>query len=76
MTSQGTITGVVRPIDYIKAVYESLDLKLPDETALDDMAVTLLDKMSQDPVMAGAIERLATAATRMQEADNHGLCNH
>jgi len=63
---QGVLAGVIRPIDLIKAIYESLDLKLPDETALDDMAAALLDKMSQDPVMAGAIERLATAATKLQ----------
>jgi len=68
MTTQGTITGVVRPIDYIKAVYESLDLKLPDDQSVDEMAASLLDKMNQDPVMAGAIERLATAATKMQES--------
>jgi hypothetical protein len=66
MTQQGTITGVVRPIDYIKAVYESLDLKLPDDMTVDEMAAALLDKMNQNPVMAAAIERLAAAATKLQ----------
>jgi hypothetical protein len=67
LNQQGIITGVVRPIDYIKAVYESLDLKLPDDVSIDEMAAALLDKMNQIPGMSAAIERLAAAATKLQE---------
>ena len=63
----GILAGIIQPIDVIKAAYESLDLKLPDEMALDDMAADLLDKANQDPTMAAAVERLAAAATKLQE---------
>lgn len=72
----GGLAGVIQPVDLIKAIYESLDLKLPDETTVDDMAAALLDKMNQNPEMAAAIGRLANAATKLQEAGIDGHCNH
>ncbi|MDD1729828.1 MAG: hypothetical protein LUQ50_12250 [Methanospirillum sp.] len=71
----GGLAGVIRPIDLIKAIYESLDLKIPDETTVDEMVASLMDKMTQNPDMAAAIERLATAATQLQEA-GYGHCDH
>jgi len=63
----GILAGIIQPIDVIKAAYESLDLKLPDEATVDTMAADLLDKVNQDPTMAAAVERLAAAATKLQE---------
>jgi hypothetical protein len=74
--NQGTLTGIVRPEDYIKAVYESLDLKLPDDAAVDEMVMSLMDKITQNPDMAAAVERLAVAASKLQEAGTDGHCNH
>lgn len=68
VTQGGTLTGVVRPVDLIRAVYESLDLKLPPETDVDQMVADMTDKMGQDPAMATALDNLAAAATRMQGA--------
>ncbi len=65
----GTLTGVIQPVDVIRAVYESLDLKLPADTDIDDMAAFLLDKMNQSPGLAAAIERLTEAATKLQGAE-------
>jgi hypothetical protein len=73
---QGILAGVIQPVDVIKAAYESLDLKLPDDLTLDDMAAALLDKMNQTPGMAQAVTNLAAAATRLQEAELNGHCNH
>ena len=72
----GGLAGVIQPADLIKAIYESLDLKLPDETTVDEMVAGLLEKMTQNPDMSAAIERLATAATQLQEAGIDGHCNH
>lgn len=72
----GGLAGVIQPVDLIRAIYESLDLKLPEDTTVDDMVAALLDKMNQNPDMAAAIERLATAATKLQEAGVDGHCNH
>ena len=63
----GGLAGVIQPIDLIKAIYESLDLKLPEDTTVDEMAADLLDKMNQSPDMAAAVERLANAATKLQQ---------
>jgi len=71
----GGLAGVIQPVDLIKAIYESLDLKIPDDTTVDEMAALLLDKMNQNPDMSAAIERLATAATQLQEA-GYGHCDH
>lgn len=74
--NQGTLTGVVRPEDYIRAAYESLDIKLPDDQAVDDMVAALVDQVTHNPDIAAAVERLAAAASRLQEAGIDGHCNH
>ena len=66
-SSTGTLAGVIRPIDFIKAVYESLDLKIPDDTTIDEMVTAIQDKINQNPAMATAVNNLAAAATRMNE---------
>lgn len=72
----GGLAGVIRPVDLITAIYESLDLNLPNDTIVDEMVASLLDKMNQDPDMSAAIDRLAVAASRLQEAGIDGHCNH
>lgn len=67
-SSTGTLAGTIQPIDYIKAAYEALDLKLPDGVTLDAMAAALLDKAMQSPDLSAAIDRLTAAATRLQES--------
>jgi len=70
-TSQGTWTGAVQPVDYIKAAYEALEWKLPDKETIDAMAAEL--ETSSPPSMSPGgidtgLDAIAQAANGLMEA--------
>jgi len=70
-TSQGTWTGAVQPVDYIKAAYEALEWKLPDKETIDTMAAALEASgavPAEPPGMDAGLDAIAQAATGLMEA--------
>lgn len=66
-TSTGSWTGAVKAKDYIKAGYEALEWKLPDEDELEEMAAALeasgaLPAMGDEPATDDALAQIAFAA--------------
>jgi hypothetical protein len=70
-TSQGTWTGAVQPVDYIKAAYEALEWKLPDKETIDAMAAVLETSSPPPPEFPGTdqgLNQIALAAQGLMEA--------
>ena len=65
--SPGNVSGIIQPADLIKAIYEALDIKVPDNATIDDMAAAISDRMMAQPATATALQNLTQATTQFGE---------
>ena len=67
---QGLINSAkyVQPEDIIRAVYEALDLKVPEDATIEEMVQGIMDQVQQDPAMAGTLDNLTQATNAMNTA--------
>jgi hypothetical protein len=63
----GKLAGTIRPEDFIRAAYEAMDLKVPDDATVDEMVADLIDRMNSDPGMAGALDNLTRATNNLMQ---------
>ena len=63
----GKLAGTIRPEDFIRAAYEAMDLKVPDDATVEEMVADLIDRMNSDPGMAGALDNLTQAINNLMQ---------
>lgn len=63
----GKFAGTIRPEDFIRTAYESLDIKVPEDVDIDEMVQGIMQQISANPDEWAALDRL-TQATNMMNA--------
>ena len=63
----GKLAGTMRPEDVIRAIYEGLDIRVPEDEDIDELVVGILDVMATDPEATGALDRLTRATNFMND---------
>jgi len=63
----GKFAGTIRPEDFIRAAYEAMDLKVPDDATIEEMVADIIDKANSDPGMAGVLNNLTQATNNLMQ---------
>jgi len=61
----GKLAGTMRPEDIIRAVYEALDVPVPDNATVEEMVQGIRDSIATDPAATAALDNLTQATNRM-----------
>jgi len=64
----GKFAGTIRPEDFIRAAYEAMDLKVPDDATIDEMVQGIIDMIATDPAATDALNNLTQATNDMTAA--------
>lgn len=69
----GKFAGTIRPEDFIKAAYEAMDLKVPNDATIDEMVQGILDAIATDPAQTDALDNLTQATNQMNAVVREAL---
>jgi uncharacterized membrane protein YgcG len=64
----GKFAGTIRPEDFIRTAYESLDIEVPDDVDIDAMVQGIMDLAANNPDMATSLNNLTQATNQMNAA--------
>jgi hypothetical protein len=64
----GKFAGTIRPEDFIRAAYEAMDIKVPDDMTIDEMVQAIMDAIATNPADTAALDNLTQATNEMNAA--------